>query len=172
MKNSPYFHQVRLILRVIPCIASEKRFALKGGTAINLFVRDMPRLSIDIDLVWLPLQPRNAALTDISSALNGVANGIRGRIPQSSVQENRLVNTDHVVRLLVRSAQTVIKIEPNLVLRGTVFPCEERRLCKAAEDIFELTTTATTASMADLYAGKLWVRKCGTSICNSVPRYY
>ena len=155
MIDSPYFHQVRLILRMMPYIAAEKRFALKGGTAINLFVRNMPRLSIDIDLVWLPLEPRNAALSSISSALRGIAAVIRGKMPQSSVQENRLPNTDHVVRLIVGTAGTMIKIEPNLVLRGTVFPCEERRLCKAAENAFELTTTATTASIADLYAGKL-----------------
>ena len=42
----------------IPFVAAEKEFALKGGTAINLFVRDMPRLSVDIDLTYLPVAPR------------------------------------------------------------------------------------------------------------------
>lgn len=69
MKDSPYFKQVQLLLRVMPYIAMEKRFALKGGTAINLFVRNMPRLSIDIDLVWLPLEPRKQTLEKMSSAL-------------------------------------------------------------------------------------------------------
>jgi hypothetical protein len=46
------------LIRVLPSIAEEACFALKGGTAINLFVRDMPRLSVDIDLTYLPVQPR------------------------------------------------------------------------------------------------------------------
>jgi len=37
--------QADLLLQVIPHIAKEKTLALKGGTAINLFLRDMPRLS-------------------------------------------------------------------------------------------------------------------------------
>jgi len=53
MENSPYFKQAQLMLRVIPHVAAETCFALKGGTAINLFLRDMPRLSVDIDLTYL-----------------------------------------------------------------------------------------------------------------------
>lgn len=62
MKDSPYFKQVQLMLRAIPDVAAESCFALKGGTAINLFVRDMPRLSVDIDLSYLPVdEPRETA---------------------------------------------------------------------------------------------------------------
>lgn len=55
--NTPYKKQVALILRVLPIVAQETCFALKGGTAINLFIRNMPRLSVDIDLTYLPVQP-------------------------------------------------------------------------------------------------------------------
>ena len=48
--NNPYYRQVTLVLRVLPLVAREPCFAIKGGTAINLFVRDMPKLSVDIDL--------------------------------------------------------------------------------------------------------------------------
>lgn len=48
--NEAYRDQVRLLLDVLPLVAEEKVFALKGGTAINLFERDLPRLSVDIDL--------------------------------------------------------------------------------------------------------------------------
>ena len=51
-----YRRQVQLLIRVLPSIAEEACFALKGGTAINLFVRDMPRLSVDIDLTYLPVR--------------------------------------------------------------------------------------------------------------------
>lgn len=57
-RSNPYYQQVELIMRVLPLVARESRFALKGGTAINLFVRDLPRLSVDIDLTYLPLDNR------------------------------------------------------------------------------------------------------------------
>ncbi|MFO7817367.1 MAG: nucleotidyl transferase AbiEii/AbiGii toxin family protein [Desulfovibrionales bacterium] len=155
MKDSPYFNQVRLILRVMPYITAEERFALKGGTAINLFIRDMLRLSIDIDLVWLPLESRDASLDNISSALNRISDSIRNKISGITVRENRLQGTNHIVRLAIGSPGAMIKIEPNLVIRGTVFFCETRDLCKVAEELFELKITANTASMADLYGGKL-----------------
>jgi len=56
-----YRSQVELLLRVLPYVAKEKVFALKGGTAINLFVRDLPRLSVDIDLTYLPFEDRATA---------------------------------------------------------------------------------------------------------------
>lgn len=57
--SAPYKKQVSLLMRVLPVVAQEQCFALKGGTAINLFVRDMPRLSVDIDLAYLHIKPRD-----------------------------------------------------------------------------------------------------------------
>ena len=75
-----YRQQVDLLLQVLPHVAKENVFALKGGTAINLFVRDMPRLSVDIDLTYLPLDDRDTAIREISEALNH----IRQKINQPS----------------------------------------------------------------------------------------
>jgi len=61
MKDSSHFKQAQLMLRVTPHVAAEECLALKGGTAINLYVRDMPRLSVDIDLAYLPLESRDTA---------------------------------------------------------------------------------------------------------------
>ena len=61
MISSSYKAQVDLLLRILPFVAKEENFALKGGTAINLFVRDMPRLSVDLDLNYLPFDNREAA---------------------------------------------------------------------------------------------------------------
>lgn len=63
-----YLAQVRLLLTVLPEIAREPAFALKGGTAINLFYRDLPRLSVDLDLTWLPITDRRSSLRDIDAA--------------------------------------------------------------------------------------------------------
>ena len=51
-----YRNQAQLLVDVLPYVAQQEVFALKGGTAINLFHRDLPRLSVDIDLTYLPVQ--------------------------------------------------------------------------------------------------------------------
>lgn len=61
-----YQDQVKLLLDVLPFVARETCFALKGGTAINLFEWDLPRLSVDIDLSYLPMQGRQDAVVSIS----------------------------------------------------------------------------------------------------------
>jgi len=155
MKGSPYFRQAQLMLRVLPHVAAEECFALKGGTAINLFVRDMPRLSVDIDLTYLPLEPRDAALVNIGNALRRIAAGIRRTVAGATVQESQSGGAGHVSKLFVSAAGATIKIEPNPVLRGTVFPPEERELSEQAEELFELSATARTLAVADLYGGKL-----------------
>jgi len=67
-----YREQVILLLRILPSVAREEVFGLKGGTAINLFERDMPRLSVDIDLTYLPFDDRETALANIAAALNRI----------------------------------------------------------------------------------------------------
>jgi len=71
-----YRDQAQLLIDVLPYVAQQEVFALKGGTAINLFHRDLPRLSVDIDLTYLPVNDRNAALRDIGDALDRVASSI------------------------------------------------------------------------------------------------
>lgn len=144
------------MLRAIPHVAAETCFALKGGTAINLFVRDMPRLSVDIDLAYLPVdEPRETALKKLSDALSRIAAAIKKTITGAKVQESRAQKPERVTRLIVATGQARMKIEPNEVIRGAVFPTEERELTRRAEDLFELSVTARTLSVADLYGGKL-----------------
>ena len=86
MKDSPYFKQAQLMLRIMPHVAAQECFAVKGGTAINLYVRDMPRLSVDIDLTYLPLEPRDTTLAKIGEALQRIATAVRKTIPGVTVQ--------------------------------------------------------------------------------------
>jgi predicted nucleotidyltransferase component of viral defense system len=72
MMNETYKKQVGLLLNVLPEVAKEKCFVLHGGTAINLFVRNMPRLSVDIDLTYIPIEERSISLTHIAEALEWV----------------------------------------------------------------------------------------------------
>ncbi|WP_028717449.1 nucleotidyl transferase AbiEii/AbiGii toxin family protein, partial [Paracoccus sp. J39] len=64
MAREDYEIQVALLVRLLPHVAKEKAFALKGGTAINLFYRDLLRLSVDIDLTYLPIKDRRESLAE------------------------------------------------------------------------------------------------------------
>ncbi|MDO9585059.1 MAG: nucleotidyl transferase AbiEii/AbiGii toxin family protein [Syntrophales bacterium] len=81
MINTVYFKQAELLLRIIPLIDREAVFALKGGTAINFFTRDLPRISVDIDHVYHPIGERDLSLREISSALVRISQGVESRIP-------------------------------------------------------------------------------------------
>ena len=65
--NREYAEKVEILLRVLPIVMDEKVFAVHGGSAINLFVRDLPRYSVDIDLTYMPLQEREESLNDINT---------------------------------------------------------------------------------------------------------
>ena len=155
MKDSPYFKQAQLMLRVMPHVAAEECFALQGGTAINFYVRAVPRLSVDIDLTYVPLEPRDTALANIGQALHRIAAGIRKTVTGTTVQERQARGVEHVSKLSVSTVEATIKIEPNLVLRGAVFPPVERELTQQAEALFEVSATASILAVPDLYGGKL-----------------
>ena len=88
-RTSTYYKQVQLLIQILPIIAEEDCFALKGGTAINLFEKNLPRLSVDIDLVFLPVLDRKASLTEISTALARIAKEIRETWSEARVVEVR-----------------------------------------------------------------------------------
>jgi len=148
-----YEAQIRLLLRCLPEVSRQDCFALKGGTAINLFLRDLPRVSVDIDLTYLPLSPRTETLRDIEATLLAIRDGVRRRVPGAAVREHRVRGA--LVKLTVATAEAVVKLEPNLILRGAVHPPETRELCAAASNQFASFVAVRTLSVADLYGGKL-----------------
>lgn len=154
MKDSEFYKQAELMLSLLPSVAEEDCFALKGGTAINLFVRDMPRLSVDIDLTYMPLAPRAESLKGIGEALERIAIRIE-KLPGVAVHRKIAKETKQAIKLLVERAGVGVKIEPNTVIRGSAFAGEERRLCKAARETFKLDVTVASLSFADLYGGKI-----------------
>jgi predicted nucleotidyltransferase component of viral defense system len=145
--------QAALVVRCLPEVAKRDCFALKGGTAINLFVRDLPRVSVDIDLTYQPLRPRNESLEGISSALLQVKADIENAIPGSRVSERYIQGS--VAKLSVVADGVEIKVEPNLVLRGCVGDSVVRELSPAAQSRFRAAARIATLSDADLYGGKL-----------------
>lgn len=155
MKNSKYFKQAELLIQVLPYIAMEKVFALKGGTAINLFIRDIPRLSIDIDLTYLPIEDRETTLKNISVALLQIAHRVEKKLFGSKITKLRLSGTNHISKLIIERMEAKIIVEPNSTLRGSVFPSELKALSPKAEKLFEQSVSTLVMSTADIYGGKI-----------------
>lgn len=155
IKDTVYYWQANLVLDVLPALASEKRFALKGGTAINFFIRDLPRLSVDIDLTWLLVEDRESTLKNIDQVLKNLSRQIEQKIPTVRITSRIPKGTELASGLIIRTENAGIKIEPNLIARGSVYPAKEMILVKKAQDIFEKAVQVQTLSFADIYAGKI-----------------
>ena len=152
-RESIYYRQVQLLLQLLPFIAKHDCFALNGGTAINLFIRNFPRLSVDIDLVYLPVLDREESLKGIKAALDDIAKSVLAYIPQSKVSKSYEDKND-ALRLVVIRDGVLIKIELSPVLRGTVFEPALLQVCEAVEDELGFAEISVV-SFADLYAGKI-----------------
>lgn len=151
MARERYMAQVRLLTRTLPFIAEDPVFALKGGTAINLFHRDMPRLSVDADLVYLPLQDWQESLAGIDAALQRLTQRVERSLRGARV--HTAGRTDEV-RLEIRHGNAAVKVETSPVMRGTVQPPETRRVTPRVEDAFGFAEM-TLVAFEDLFAGKL-----------------
>ncbi len=149
-----YDRQVRLLLQLLPLVAMEDCFALKGGTAINLFVRDMPRLSVDIDLTYLPISGRTESLAAIDAALRRIAKRIEDRLRGVSISFSTITSEKTATKVVVRNGGTQVKIEVTPVLRGCVFEPELRTVSRAVEAEYGFAEMRVV-SFADLYAGKI-----------------
>src|SRR5215469_6142647 len=125
--NEAYRKQVAMLIRAMTFIAPEKEFALKGGTAINLFVRDMPRLSVDIDLTYVPVADRTTSLKAIDAGMKRIANAIRKGVPGAQLNASQPKGETCTTKLILRADDAQIKIEVTPVLRGCVYePAVER----------------------------------------------
>ena len=149
-----YRRQVSLLVQTLPFIADERCFALKGGTAINLFIRDLPRLSVDMDLTYLPVHDRRASLDEIDASLKRIAARVSDGIPATRVHSSRLKDEKAVNKLTVQTPDTQVKIEVTPVLRGCVFEPEERNVSATVESEYGFAR-AQVVSFADLYAAKI-----------------
>jgi len=154
MRDLPFFKQADLLLRLLPYVNEDEDFALHGGTAINFFVRDLPRLSVDIDLTYLPIESRDETLSNITRKLHKMAKRFRGAFPGIQVDEKK-DRQGNVSKLIVNYEKALVKIEPNPIIRGSVFSVEERDLVKRAEKEFEKFVSVRTLPVNALYGGKI-----------------
>jgi hypothetical protein len=133
--NRIYLDTARLLTRVAPLVLVDDTFALKGGTAINLFVRDMPRLSVDLDLVFADHSlARAPALRRINETIRESVARLRRQGFQTHAPA---VPESGETRLLVRRGSIEVKIEVNFVMRGTVNPVRMGTLTPRAREALE-----------------------------------
>lgn len=153
MIDKAYIEVVRLLLESAPAIFECPHFAMKGGTAINLFIEDMPRLSVDIDVVFIDHHAaRDQALKSISSALEAA----RKRLTKAGMgAEVSSTKDGDEIKLFIRRGRNQVKVEVNHVFRGTVLPVETRRLGEAARKLFTTELSAPVLATPELYGSKL-----------------
>lgn len=139
--------------KIIPVVAREEDLALHGGSAINLFIRDMPRISVDIDLTYLPLESREISLGKIKGILERIKkdllkifSGINITGPDEFADEYKLICSQEGVQ---------VKIEINTVIRGSLRVPVNKILCKAAQKEFNLYAEIKTIHEGQLYGGKI-----------------
>jgi predicted nucleotidyltransferase component of viral defense system len=151
--NQVYLDSARLLTRVAPLVLVDDTFALKGGTAINLFVRDMPRLSVDLDLVFPDhTVSRAEALKRINEAIRQSV----ARLNKQGFQTHAPASADAgETKLLVRQGAIQVKIEVNFVMRGTVNPVRMVSLTQSARDTLQADLEIPLVSLEDVYGGKL-----------------
>lgn len=142
--------QVALLLNVLPEVAKEKCFALHGGTAINLFVRDMPRLSVDIDLTYLPIEDRATSLKHIAEALERIKANVEKVMPGI-----RISHRQDAGKLQISANRVDIKLEVNLVNRGALSEPKEMSLCSKVQNDFEVFCTMPVVPVGQLFGGKI-----------------
>jgi Nucleotidyl transferase AbiEii toxin, Type IV TA system len=151
--DAAYVQTVRLLLETAPVLFNSSQFVMKGGTAINLFIQDMPRLSVDIDVVWKDhTTSREQAMAGISEALQTSQQGLE----QKGIKVRMTTaNKGEETKLFAERENRQVKIEVNHVFRGTVLPTEQRRLVKKARDLFTTDLSVPVLSGPELYGSKI-----------------
>lgn len=148
--NDIYRRKVELLLRILPFVTDEECFAIHGGTAINFFVKNLYRLSVDIDVTYIPLEGRKSSLEHINDALMRIADRVKSRF-----RDIRIIPRLDISKITCESRGCQVKIEVNQTKRGLV--CGEaalRPLCEKAQDLFGMEVDARIVSIPQLYGGK------------------
>lgn len=146
--DNKYLNQVRLVVDSLQHVAKEDCFALKGGTAINLFYNNLPRLSVDIDLTYTGFEQRGTACDNINSALKRISDSLKSKGYNANLQGEK------EKKVICANTEATIKIEPNYVIRGYVIEPVVMSVCEQVEDKFGYVEMKVL-SQSELYGGKI-----------------
>ena len=148
MNSSEYKERVRLLLQLIPIVSEIDDFAIHGGTAINLFLLDLPRYSVDIDVTFIPIKSREETFSDIKNRLTTLKEKIKRLFPKMVIEEKPN-------KINCSLSGTLIKIEINGTKRGLIEPSLISPLCNLAQTEFQTFCEAKIVSFSQLYGGKI-----------------
>ena len=148
--NELYRKQVGLLIRILPSVYQIEDFALHGGTAINLFLNNLPRFSIDIDLTYIPIENRLSSMSEINNHLARLKTIIEKTIPGI-----KIIHKVDVWKLICNHEGLTVKIEVNGIKRGLLGNTEDYFLCHIAQTIFNSSFKARIVSYTQLYGGKI-----------------
>ena len=154
MIDPRYKKQVKLLLRILPEIAREESLALHGGTAVNLFYKNMPRLSVDLDLTWLPFDDRESDLQAIREKLISLRAGVAKNIPGITAREPVIESEEYKMRF-TSSDGSDVKVEVNTINRGVYDKPVLLSLCSRAQEMFEMYCEIQVVPFGQLYGGKI-----------------
>ncbi|MBN2188696.1 MAG: nucleotidyl transferase AbiEii/AbiGii toxin family protein [Chitinispirillaceae bacterium] len=158
MSPLKYNDQLQLLVKTLPYIDWEK-FSLKGGTAINLFYRQLPRISVDIDLTYRCISGRDAAIKDIHAGMKSMCDRVNTESSFRAVPHTGTMtgNDPVITKVFVHAGSAEIKIEPNFILRGSVYDDASKTIAPGVSEILNISPdlSATVMSFEDVFAGKI-----------------
>jgi len=155
MNRKQYTAQAGLLLDCLPALRDQSVFALKGGTAINFFIQDLPRLSVDIDLTFVKMGQRDQAIGEIEQGLKALGQSMSKRNKRYQIKELR-TREGKLKKIIVMDRNTKIKVEPNFIMRGTLLPTVKMDIKKTVENKFEYSVKhIPVLAKEELYAGKI-----------------
>ncbi len=152
--STDYTKTVQLLLEILPYALKDERVALKGGTAINLFHRNFDRLSVDIDLCYLPLESRGDTFKNIHEILERLKYELEDKL-KLAVISNHPLDGKKEAKLIACKGDIEVKIEPNYTLRSSLFDPEIIALSPLAQEEFGVEVEVQCLSLADTYGGKI-----------------
>src|SRR6056297_3276466 len=144
-----YKSQVSLLLSVLPEVAKETCFTLHGGTAINLFVRDMPRLSVDIDLTYIPIENRKTSFKNIIDGLDHIKTKLEKILPKATITLKK-----ETLKLQITTVNAQVKLEVNQINRGVIDETVTLPLCEKTQEEFDAFCAVPVVPLGQLYGGK------------------
>jgi predicted nucleotidyltransferase component of viral defense system len=149
-----YKKQVVLLIDILIEIAKEDSFALHGGTVINLFHLNMPRLSVDIDLTFIPFSDdRVHDLNVIRQSLELIKNRVKTIFPSIRFEDEKRAGEE--LKLLCSKNNVTVKVEVNQINRGLIADTCTKILCNRAEEEFNRFCEIKTVSVGQLWGGKI-----------------
>src|SRR5574344_2133189 len=165
------FEKVCRLDKILQFLSSDPYIAgkvvLKGGTAINLTMMDLPRLSVDIDLDYIGNNDRGQMLAEKEEIRNLINRHMKANGYQLSLKSKSYHALDSLVYDYLNSggAKDNLKIEINYMLRCHILEVQQREirlpwqeeknsvLCVNPIEIFgtKIVALLTRAAARDLY---------------------